>query len=271
VSDAYDIQLWDLETGEEKARIVHADADTHLQSLNFSQKGRFLMGTNGGGTQLTWQFKHFIWDTQADLQAVNVFPNTPHISPCNRWILSWDGSGGDVWDAGQRRKQADLRHAGDDDWGSHGLYNGQRLYSSRYQFSPDGQLVLVTGLEARANIPLLQAVVAGQWKKINSSESYAVGRLWDVDRAEEIMTFRDCNRAIFSPDGRTLATLHGDQRLHLWTVPAPRPYGPILALTTATWGLILFACCRVRRRFQRWRRSTTIQPSQSSSPSPKSG
>jgi WD40 repeat protein len=267
------IHIWDLSTNEEQATLLQRHTELgHLQfdvakrdfSLGFSPDGRFVMATFEGvefkdGGLVVSHYKHLIWNAQGELQARHVLSDLPQVSPCGRWLLLLHADGADVWEADTLRQHADLRRQTDHDpgrgMGGTGLPPWPTIPASEYQFSPDGRFVLVTGFETTRTPNLVEMVFTGQWNRINKPETVSVTRLWDVERGEEIMTFYDCTDAVFSPDGRTLATVQSDNSVHFWTVPPRRPIGLILALTTATGALALLCCWAVKRWLRRGRPS----------------
>ena len=128
--------------------------------------------------------------------------------------------------------------------------------------------MVITGFDATTTIPFLQAVFSGNWNKINTTETYPVGRVWDVERGEEIATFRDCRSASFLPDNSTLAVLHTDNSIRFYPISPRRPLGLILAMTTGTWGLILLLVWAMKRRFRRRRE---VSPAVSLAPAVPTG
>jgi WD40 repeat protein len=264
-----DIQLWDLSTNDEKTTLLHRQTESGYLlfheakfpfSWGFSSDGRFVMATfqdedHEDGDKSVSRYKLLIWNAQGELQARQLLPALPLVSPCGRWFLLLHADGADMWEAGTFRKQADLRRQADHDpgrvIGGSGFPPLSQIPASEYQFSADGRFVLVTGFETTRTPNLVEMVFTGQWSRINKTETVSVARLWDVERGEEIATFYDCTDAVFSPDGRTLATVQSDNSIHFWTVPPRRPVGVILALTTATGALALLCCWAVKRRLRR--------------------
>jgi hypothetical protein len=55
------------------------------------------------------------------------------------------------------------------------------------------------------------------------------------------MVFSKCTEAVFSPDGKTVATLHKDNTLRLWQMPLRKPAGLILGISANLWLLVLLA------------------------------
>jgi hypothetical protein len=201
------------------------------------------------------------------LKEVGVFSEEPQVSPGQRWILVNSSKGAEVWDAGGGGKYLDVHRPND-----HasvmigGLY--QMSHSSKAQFSPDDRWVIASGLSSSQPVSPVQAIFSGKWNSLNGTESHPVCRLWDVENREEVATFRGCCGAALSPDGRTLLIEDDKDRLRLYDVPPPRPWGVPLALTIATWTFALALCWAVKRRVRRWRASLAAAPPGEAQPSP---
>jgi WD40 repeat protein len=258
---AYEIRLWDIWTGEKKARIDYRNTDgSPFHSLEFTRNGRFLMALFDKG-------EHVTWDLHGQIRAVRSLDFPPVVAPSGRWMLCRDETGADVWEIGSQRKHLDLRRETDLELRSTIIMFSSTLKTSlfpelpvsppslpgAYQFTSDGRFVMVTGFGTTTTPNLTEMVLSGQWNRINKRETVSIGRLWDVERGEEVAAFPGCDGALFSPDGRTLATLEDGHRICFWDVPPRFPYGLVLALTTATWGLVLVVCWLAKRLVRRLR------------------
>jgi hypothetical protein len=258
------VRLRDLTTCTEKARLELVDHEMCLTWMSFSDNGRFLIGAFHDlfGHIMAQPARYIIWDTHSGLQQVATCPLLPVVSPSERWALCPDKSGADLRGTDPQRQYARLQV---------GENAGAVWEESAWEFSPDSRMVVGAGLYVARTTNPVEMILSRQWSKINTKQTSWVGCLWDVESGEEIAAFPDCRKAIFLPNGRALATVDGDNRLQLWTVPPRRPYGPILALTTATWGLALLIAWRVKRRFQRWRRSSISEEARLPVLPPKGG
>jgi hypothetical protein len=257
------VQLWDLKTGVEKARYLDANAEATIDKVLFTRQGQYLVGKYRQPDETS--LAPLILDVKAGLEEVRLFAVDGErlhgdrwdmcvddnkrwgvLTPAargagDRWMLCADKNGADVWDMLRRQKQLSLWSPAD-----------KNIYwrSDHYSFSDDGRYLLVTGFTA-TRTDWSGVFASGRWGTIDTTETYPVGRLWDVDRGEEMATFEDCSWGKLSPDGTTVATVDGN-RVRFWDVP-PRRYNLTLSLTVLTWGLTLLVVWVVKRRFRRRR------------------
>ena len=125
-------------------------------------------------------------------------------------------------------------------------------------FSPDSKLVAVSGLCRRGNASLLNNWLPAKLNPFPRDWGGSVVRVWDVATAKEVMAFKDCIEAHFSPDGTVLATFHEGHTVKLWHLPFRKPLWCILGWSITFW-LIAFVIYRLFGRA--WRRSTAVGPS----------
>jgi hypothetical protein len=78
-----------------------------------------------------------------------------------------------------------------------------------HQFTPNSKAVLVTSV---THLEKTNAVTQffGRYNATVQPTDQNLVRLWDVETAQEIGTFTNCQHALHSPDGKTLATAHYD-------------------------------------------------------------
>jgi WD40 repeat protein len=235
------VQLWDLDTGVEKAHYLDSNGEATIDGLLFSRKGNYLVGMYHRKDEKS-DVTPLILDANAGLEEVRLVAADSQLSPCERWAVCHDDSGAEVWDVQRRQKKFSLWSAAD---------MNMPKGSNGYSFSDDGRYLLVTGLTGtQTNWSAVFA--SGRWGTVDTTETYPVRRLWDVERGEEIASFDDYSCERLSPDGTTIATLDKD-RVRFWDVPPARPYGFTFSLIVLTWGLTLLVVWVVKRRFRRRR------------------
>jgi WD40 repeat protein len=203
------LQLWDLATGAQKANVVETNESEVPGSLRFSPSGRFITGSQ------------LLWDTQPTLTRVSGFSPWSTLAPGDRWLISRDKT---------LHIRDVSRNGTDDNWSPTNAPTPTSM-TRRWQevvSSPDGSLLLVTGYDTTRTISFLEALLAGQPSKMNTTVNCQVARLWDADKRQELMPVRDCKEATFSPDGRTLAAVDGKNRIGFWTMPPPSRPGAVL-------------------------------------------
>src|SRR5262249_39313016 len=112
-----DVQLWDLATGKEKAKVVYLNTDPFNNYLRFSPNGRFLTVDN---TDLFYQINSttteplLLWDTEVGLKEVGAGLNPLPISPDDRWLLVLSQTGQvELYDTATFQKRGTVSVSGD--------------------------------------------------------------------------------------------------------------------------------------------------------------
>jgi hypothetical protein len=72
-------------------------------------------------------------------------------------------------------------------------------------------------------------------------------RLWDTRTGRQQAAFFECRQALFSPDGKTLATMHDNSIMKFWDVPLRKPLGTVLACTSISWLAAVLVWRLIRR------------------------
>src|SRR5262249_54139193 len=152
----------------------------------------------------------------------------PLVSAGGRWLLVWIPNGALVLDAVSGKVHGELRNPRDEEFAGPRIEVGWGP-DTEGVFGPDGKTVVITGLGRNRKehpiIPLLYKLGL-----VDRFDNYLhVARLWDVERPQELACFPDCQQALYSPDGKTLATAHRDGTIRLWDVPPRKPLLAILA------------------------------------------
>jgi WD40 repeat protein len=138
---------------------------------------------------------------------------------------------GSVLDMATLKKRFDLGEPGDRADAAYEAY-----------FAPDGKTVVRPNLFISHNSDPITAV----YSRCTTGGTGGVGdkvvaRLWDLETGALLATFGDCRHAVYSPDGKTLATDDYYGNIRLWDVPPRKPTRAILGLSTALWAVLLLA------------------------------
>jgi WD40 repeat protein len=118
------------------------------------------------------------------------------------------------------------------------------------RFSPDGSMVIVTGIRRHARPSSIQKRICSALAIKAPEEWVPVARLWAVETGDEIAHYDGCGDVLFSPDCKTLATLQVDGTIQLWDIPARTVFWRVLGSAVALWllSLLIFSA---RKRVQR--------------------
>jgi WD40 repeat protein len=239
-----DIQLWDLATGKEKAKVAYLNPDPANFYLRFSPNGRFLTVDNPqrfGWIRSTKPGPPPLWDTEAGLKEVGAGLDPLHISADDRWLLALSKSGEvKLYDTATFQKRGTVSVRGDRILRD---MTGQVLSptdSDLYQFTPDSNAVLTTGMFADDKRNPVTDFLGECIPAFKPRSLPWVARLWDVETARQIATFKGCGRAFYSSDGKTLVTAYEDGTIKLWDVPPRKSMLTTLALSLVLWFTLLF-------------------------------
>jgi WD40 repeat protein len=205
-----DVQLWDMATGRQRAEVV---APQWCYDLQFNTDGSFLRagGKPNGGEP--------VWDAKAELKQVGSFCDLIHISADGRWFL-----------VSMILMDSTTSH-------SRGTIS-TRGGASAISFAPDNSSLLATRVTSHVNCNVITRFL-GSYVPVFEPRDEEVVRLWDVETAKEIGTFVDCSQALYSPDGKTLATAHSDGTIKVWDIPPRKPLLRIAGLSVALWLLTI--------------------------------
>jgi WD40 repeat protein len=189
-----------------------------------------------------------LWDVTSGLKLVSSSETTPAPSPDGQWLVRPDGTGGELLEGRTFGARRSLRHPGDH------LSVPPPFPAWEYptaRFSPDSKMVLLSGLEQERRRLALSEWRSGRFDRVCWAEDESIARLWDVRTGAEAAAFEDCTEGLFSPDGKTLATVHGDGTIQIWDVPPRRPLLVTLGLTACLWSILLFGSALVRKLVRR--------------------
>ncbi len=262
--DNGDIQLWDLATGKEKAKIVYFNPDPPNNQLRFSPNGRFLTVDNPHRfNQIYWQREPPgpppLWDTEAGLKEVGGGLDALHISADDRRLLAKSKTGEvELYDTATFRKLGNISVPGE---GTISIAMGQTFSPSAwdlYQFTPDSKAVLVTGMISFGHDNAITDFL-GQYIPAFRPTFPRVVRLWDVETGQQIAAFTDCWHALYAPDGKTVATAHEDGTIRIWDVPPRKPVLALFGVSLVLWLAPLVGVQLLGRLLRRFRRRRAAQ------------
>ena len=254
------VYLWDVATGRKK-NVTFTRHTGHVYSASFSPDSQTLASGGVGGTVRLWDVPTrteigALSGHIGDVRSVSFSPDRDS----NMLASADDSKVVRLWDVGDRTQIAEFTgHTG------HVRSvifspNGERLASvGGYPFGDEARL---WNVEKEQEIATLAGHTTGANWEVRSvsfspdSETLAgactdnMVRLWNVEDGKEIAEFSGpplyLSRVIFSPDGKTLAAIGGEETdaswrvvVYLWDVPT---WGEIVVIKTharGTEGIIL--------------------------------
>jgi WD40 repeat protein len=236
-----ELTLWDTTTGKELARVILPGDNIRHECLQFLQDESLLVGLRCGGRNRDYEYRYTIWEGKIKRQEIATCKHKPLVSADGHLLLVWIPNGALVLDAVSGDVHGELRNPRDEEYAGLRDYFGMGPWGPDTEgvFGPDGKTVVITGLGRNRKehpiIPLLSKLGV-----VDRFDNYLhVARLWDVERRQELACFKDCQQALYSPDGKTLATAHRDGTIRLWDVPPRKPLLAIFALSLVLWFALL--------------------------------
>jgi WD40 repeat protein len=234
------LELWDVETGRSVSRANHPVADIGVVLPVFSPAGGFLLALAqkpaGGVT---------IFDVKRGMGHKFMAAATPDLSADERWIITW-AKGFQVVEMATGQRPFEL------------LGPDESVHSPvAALFAPDSKTLVVTNISTnRKPQPLMKPFS----RFINLNETHA--RLWALETGREMAVFDDCHDAVYSADGKTLATAHEDGTVRVWDLPVRKPLLSILGTTSVLWlGVLVGLQCWgqvVRWKFRHFVRARSV-------------
>ncbi len=265
---ADEIQLWDLDTGEEKAKALFFNSQKPRCDLRFSPKGHFLTADDPfdlygeDGEPLS----HTLWNAQAGLKDVGRNLAVWRFSPDDRWLLVQTKSDEvDLFDAVMFQKRGTLSVSGDvclDAIFSYRPYRRHSNCAGRYHFAPNSKTVFVGGLmhPDDRNNPVTDFLGRYIPAFPGTDPRPSVVRVWDVESGKEIETFWDSSLQLSSANGRTLVTTNIDGTITVWDVPTRKPVILIACLSLVLWLSIVTGIQLLQRLIAWWFAAKQMTP-----------
>jgi len=220
------VRLWDIQKGEEIARLNH---DDEVWNLSFSPDGRIIATASGGTVQL--------WNTQSDQELPHFFHDSWDVfdvvfSSDGRTIAtSSNGNMAWLWDAESGRKLARLEYGIPDE-----PLIAIKSFTSGVEdiaFSPDGRTLAAAGLYG--TVSLLDSRSGKELFHLNhkafdvayspdgqffaTANDDKTARLWDTQSGKELFQLKhDASvvKVAFSPNHKIIATTTLEGTAWLW-------------------------------------------------------
>jgi WD40 repeat protein len=236
-----ELTVWDTTTGKELASVILPGDHIYHECLQFREEGSLLIGLRCGRRYRGYESRYTIWDGNANRKEIATCEHKPLVSEDGRWLLVWIPNGALVLDAVSGDVRGELRNPRDEEYAGGRVTIGWGPFGPDTQgvFGPDGNTVVITGLGRNRKVGPIIDWLSDRGLPMPSDNYLRVARLWDVERRKELACFPDCRQALYSPDGKTLATAHRDGTIRLWDVPPRKPILAILALSLVLWFALL--------------------------------
>ena len=235
-----EIAVWDSVTGRKRSATSWQDPEMELRSWHFSPDDKIviahLWGTTGS--------KVVRWEIYSEIKLLPTHSewNPECLSPDGKVLLIAQPDGAKLLDAHTLANRGTLRHEGDKPRPI--PLSNSRPPLPRFTFSANSELVLVTGLAVD-----LDAAPSANWFEVRLDAWFSlrtrkrnpfwlgtpVVRLYDVGTATEVTAFEGCSQALFSPDGRFIATLHEDGFIRIWDPVPSNSVARVLAFSLGLW------------------------------------
>jgi WD40 repeat protein len=256
------IQLWDLSTLQIRHRIFYDRMETHPGSLSFTPDGKTLVGFQSGHRRGSPSWTT-VWDVSATPHRKGVFADA-EVSPDGNWVaIRTELSARFISLA-----KADDLHINEAPPSSYN--SGWRLPVT---FSPDSKTATIEGLYHEKKGTWLDKWLPQWLNPFYTPPSPGSGRpyvsLREVATNRELYAFEECDHAVFSPDGKVLATLHTipstpakpwpqDHTIKLWDLPIRNTQREILCLAISVWlsSLVLICLLRMAAWYRRTKQGT---------------
>jgi WD40 repeat protein len=226
-----EITLWNLPTGTRLWSRSFAELGISVQMLSFQAQGRILTASGPVGTASGWQcnpmrinWRTILWDGSQGTRHTGSFVQTPTLSPDGAWLAERLPDGVRLSDCSGTHT-ADLTTDGDQSASS---------YRPFCTFSPDSSLLVAQDMSRQAQEPYLAQWLPAHLNPFEGEPGCPIARLWEVNTGRHQMAFPKCCKAVFSPDGKVLATVQSTG-INLWQLPIRKPIWEWLAWLVVVW------------------------------------
>jgi WD40 repeat protein len=244
-----EISLWDMATGLIRCSFTYHEPDTNLQDLSFSHDGRLLVANGGAGTnRYDWHTRTSVWDITATPRKIGSFAPSAKLSSDGQWLAVPLESGATLYQVAGMQAHGNLTVTHDSARPTFGWSFGVMPEYPSLTFSPDSRFLAVERLYHETPKPSLMGWMPRWVRRFFDDEvDNSVVRLWETDVAKQDAAFFRCRQVFFSPDSKTLATVHSDGIIKLWALPLRRPLAMSLTLSGLVWLVfILVWQCAIR-------------------------
>ncbi len=247
--DRRGFSLWDMADGTRRLADRFEEPDTGDAYLRFLQNGRILAAENEGGKIITWNTTPKPKRIGSCIAPQPWGVGFPESSPDGKYLavpLADENLNTRVWPRSMDVGAAlvNLTTLKED---ARLVVIGDRMPFSSHccpypsaQFAPDGKLLAVGAMEEPGRDPLFYNVLPPANNPYPRIKQGPIARVWDVASRAQVAEFPRC-AVLFSPDGKVLAALHGDQTIDLWRLPLGKPLAHIFMWSAGLWLAVVSA------------------------------
>jgi WD40 repeat protein len=243
-----EMSLWDMATGLKRCSFAYQERDTSILNLVFLDNGRLLVACGVVRSKLNCHYRTTLWDMTATPRQIGSFSGQAEPSFDAQWLAVPHENGATLYKLAGMQEHGNLTVTGDSArlpfWCG---FDNMDHYPSLF-LSPDSRFIAVVHLYYDAPKPPLITWMPGWMRGFFPDElDNSVVRLWETETGKQHAAFFQCRYAYFSPDAKTLATVHSNGIIKLWTLPLSRPLVTDLALSGIVWlVLVLVWQCVIR-------------------------
>jgi WD40 repeat protein len=251
------IELWNLSTFQLRHTIHLVEpVDRWPHSVGFTPNGKMLVGDQKVLNGPAWTT---VWDVASTPRRKGLFADA-FVSSDAEWIAIRTEEGARFINLAK----ADDLYVNEFSPVGYGF-----LHS--VVFSPDNKTAAIARLYRETKANFLEKWLPDKWNPFYTA-SLTGGRpyvsLRDVETNRELYAFEECDQAVFSPNGKVLATLHTSPKsgwtlhdaIQLWDLPSGNTQREVLNLAISVWlsSLVLICLLRMAAWYRRTKRGTDL-------------